>query len=40
MTIRSTDPGWVPGGSPVWSNGGDMVLVLDETGRVVARHRY
>lgn len=27
-------------GSPIWNNSGDMVLLLDETGRVVARARY
>lgn len=35
----STDPGWC-GTSSIWNNGGDMALLLDETGRVVARARY
>ena len=40
LTVTSTDAGWIPGGSPVWNNGGDLILVLDESGRVVARVRY
>jgi hypothetical protein len=40
LTVASTDPCWDPGGSPVWNNGGDMALLLDASGRVVARHRY
>lgn len=40
LTVTSADPGWAPGGSPVWNNGGDLILVLDELGRVVARFRY
>jgi endonuclease YncB( thermonuclease family) len=40
IRVRSSEPGWSPGGSAVWSNDGDLVLVLDDTGRVVARHRY
>ncbi len=39
-TVASTDPCWDPGDSAVWNNGGDMALLLDTTGRVVARLRY
>lgn len=39
-TVASTDPCWDPGDSSVWNNGGDMALLLDTSGRVVARHRY
>lgn len=35
----STDPGWC-GPGPVWNNSGDMALLLDPSGRVVARARY
>ncbi len=35
----STDPGWC-GTTPIWNNDGDMALLLDEAGRVVARARY
>jgi endonuclease YncB( thermonuclease family) len=38
--VTSDDLCWTPGGSPVWNNDGDIALVLDEDGRVVARHRY
>lgn len=40
VTVTSADPGWVPGHSPVWNNGGDVVLVIDSFGRVVDRYRY
>jgi micrococcal nuclease len=40
VVVSSADPCWVPGSTPVWNNGGDLVLLLDPTGRVVARHRY
>jgi hypothetical protein len=40
IAVSSSEPGWEPGGSPVWNNGGDMALLLDRTGRVVARWRY
>jgi endonuclease YncB( thermonuclease family) len=40
VTIRSSDPGWDPGDSAVWNNGGDVVLLLDDGGRVIARFRY
>lgn len=40
LTVTSADPGWSPGGSPVWNNDGDVVMLLDRNGRVVASHRY
>ena len=40
LIVTSADPCWEPGASPVWNNGGDMILVLDDSGTVVARHRY
>jgi hypothetical protein len=40
LRVASTDPCWDPGERSVWNNGGDMALLLDTTGRVVARHRY
>ncbi len=40
LVVDSADPCWDQGGSPVWNNDGDLVLLLDEDGRVIARHRY
>lgn len=40
VRVASGDQGWDPGGRPVWNNGGDTALLLDERGHVVARHRY
>jgi len=40
LEVSSADPCWQPGGSPVWNNGGDLVLLLDEHGRVVTHARY
>jgi len=40
LQIGSNDSCWDPGGSPVWNNAGDLVLLLDTYGRVVARARY
>lgn len=40
LVVSSADRGWDPGDNPVWNNGGDLVLVLDDHGRVIARHRY
>jgi endonuclease YncB( thermonuclease family) len=40
LEVSSDDPGWDPGGSPVWNNDGDMALVLTPSGTVVARERY
>jgi endonuclease YncB( thermonuclease family) len=35
----SPTPSWC-GSTPIWNNGGDMALLLDTRGRVVARARY
>ena len=40
LIVTSADECWDPGNSSVWNNGGDMILVLDDSGTVVARHRY
>ncbi len=40
LVVTSADSCWEPGDSPVWNNAGDLVLLLDESGRVVASHRY
>jgi endonuclease YncB( thermonuclease family) len=40
LRVASTETCWDPGARSVWNNGGDMALLLDTTGRVVARHRY
>lgn len=40
FVVSSDLPGWDPGDSPVWNNTGDMALLLDPAGRVVARWRY
>jgi hypothetical protein len=40
LIVASTDQCWDPGNSPVWNNGGDLALLLDTSGRIVARHRY
>lgn len=40
MIVTSADAGWDPGGSPVWNNDGDLVILLDNHGRVVDRWRY
>jgi micrococcal nuclease len=40
LSVASNDPCWDPGGIPVWNNEGDMALLLDPSGRVVARYRY
>lgn len=40
LGIASSDPGWDPGDSPVWSNAGDVALLLDADGGVVSRARY
>lgn len=38
--IPSSSRGWAPGGSPIWSNGGDVALLIDDSGAVLARWRY
>lgn len=40
ITVSSSSADWVPGGGPVWSNSGDVALLLDDSGRVVSRWRY
>jgi micrococcal nuclease len=40
LRVTSADPCWSPGGSSVWNNGGDLILLLDDKGRVVAGARY
>ena len=40
LVIASSDMAWDPGESPVWSNAGDMALLLDAKGGVVSRARY
>ena len=40
LVIASDDSGWDPGGTAVWNNDGDMVMLLDERGRFVDRWRY
>jgi endonuclease YncB( thermonuclease family) len=40
ITVTSADAGWSPGGGPVWNNDGDMALLQDGLGTVVARWRY
>jgi micrococcal nuclease len=40
LEVSSGNPGWDPGGSPVWNNDGDMALVLTPSGTVMARERY
>lgn len=40
LTVTAADPGWDPGGSPVWNNDGDMAMLLDRYGRVVSAARY
>jgi endonuclease YncB( thermonuclease family) len=40
FVVTSGDDGWDPGASPVWSNDGDMALLIDPGGRIVARYRY
>lgn len=40
VRITSSDDGWDPGEPRVWNNDGDMAMVLDEHGRVIAVSRY
>jgi endonuclease YncB( thermonuclease family) len=40
LQVRSDDPGWAPGGEPVWNKDGDMALLRDQHGNVVSRWRY
>ncbi|MGH8946528.1 MAG: lamin tail domain-containing protein [Acidimicrobiia bacterium] len=40
IAVASSAPGWAPSGEPVWSNIGDVAILADDSGRVVARWRY
>lgn len=40
LIVTSAAPAWDPGGSPVWNNSGDLVLLTEATGRVVDSVRY
>lgn len=40
LTVTSADSCWGPDPSPVWNNEGDIVLLLDDSGRFVAWSRY
>jgi micrococcal nuclease len=40
LSITSADPLWEPGGGPVWNNDGDLIMLLDTSGRVVDAVRY
>ncbi len=40
LRVDSSNPCWAPGGSPIWNNDGDSVLLMDEHGRVVAHARF
>ena len=40
FVVTSADTGWEPGGSAVWNNDGDMVLLQLPDGTVVDRWRY
>jgi endonuclease YncB( thermonuclease family) len=40
MLVTSDSPPWDPGGTPVWNNDGDMALLQNADGAVVARWRY
>ena len=40
VVVASSDPGWSPGGGPVWNNDGDMAVLQDDLGTVVDRWRY
>lgn len=40
IVVTSGDDGWSPGGEAVWSNGGDMALLVDPDGNIASRWRY
>lgn len=40
LKVTSASPSWDPGGGPVWNNEGDLILLMDESGRVVDAIRY
>lgn len=40
IEVKSSDSGWSPGGSPVWNNDGDLVILSEPSGRIVDHVRY
>lgn len=40
LRIASTETGWQPGDTNVWNNDGDMAMIMDHNGRVIAARRY
>lgn len=40
LTVTSASPSWEPGGGPIWNNAGDLILLTDQSGRVVDAVRY
>lgn len=40
LTVTSASLSWEPGGGPVWNNDGDLILLMDRSGRVVHAVRY
>jgi micrococcal nuclease len=40
ISVSSDSSGWDPGDGPVWNNEGDMALIQDPAGNIVARWRY
>lgn len=40
VVVTSASPSWDPGGGPVWNNQGDLILLMDRSGRVVDAVRY
>lgn len=40
IVVRSSDQNWDPGGSAVWNNDGDIIMLLDHHGRVIDAKRY
>lgn len=40
LTVTSASPSWEPGGGPIWNNDGDLILLMDRSGRVVDAVRY
>lgn len=40
LSVTSASPSWEPGGGAVWNNDGDLVMLTDQSGRVVDAARY